>query len=41
MVKEVPQPSKYQCEGCDKVYTKFGNAQRCEAKDLFTLLTNK
>jgi len=34
MVKEVPQPSKYQCEHCDKVFTKLGNAQKCEAKGL-------
>lgn len=32
MVKEVPQPSKYQCEHCDKVYTKVENAQKCESK---------
>ena len=34
MVKEVPQPPKYQCEGCDRVYAKLGNAQKCEAKRL-------
>ena len=34
MVKEVVQPPKYQCEGCDRVYTKLGNAQKCESKSL-------
>lgn len=34
MVKEVPQSPKYQCEHCDRVYTKVNNAQRCEAKGL-------
>lgn len=34
MVKEVPQPPKYQCEHCDKVYTKVDNAQKCEGKGL-------
>lgn len=34
MVKEVPQPSKYQCEFCDKVHTDSINAQRCESKGL-------
>jgi len=34
MVKEIPQPSKYQCEHCDRVYTKLGNAQKCESRGL-------
>lgn len=34
MVKEVPQYPKYQCEHCDKIYVKYANAQKCEAKGL-------
>ncbi len=30
----MPQPPKYQCEHCDKVYTKLSNAQKCESKGL-------
>ncbi len=34
MVKEVPQPSKHQCEGCDKIYSSRDRAIKCENKGL-------
>ena len=32
MVKEIVQPTKYQCEGCDTIYTERARATKCEGK---------